>query len=351
MLTTDTSPRHAIAARYEAFRAAHPKAYLRDAAAALGVSEAELLVVTKGDAATPLDLSDLPALLADIAAWGALRTMSRNDDAVIEQDGRYEGLRFFERGMGQTVGSIDLRIFGWRWAHAWAVEDRTAQGTRRSIQFFDAHGTSIHKVFAPDAGPFEAFRATWGRPTAEPVLPAVTPAAPVVDRPDAEVDVGALTGRWDAMRDTHEFHGLLRALHVGRLQAMRLAGPDRARPVAAGALAAALRGAAAATEPVMIFVGNAGVVQIFIGTIRKVAPTPGWLNILDPGFNLHVRDGSVAHAFVVTKPTVDGPVRSLECYDRRGELVVQLFGKRHEGESTPAGWGAVLDAVLAEHAS
>jgi putative hemin transport protein len=348
--TTAPSPVVQLAARYDEFRARNPKAYLRDAAAALDVSEAELLVATKGDAATPLDLSDLPVLLADIAAWGDLRTMSRNDDAVIEQDGRYDGLRFFERGMGQTVGSIDLRIFGWRWVHAWAVEDVSPNGTRRSVQFFDTHGTSIHKVFAPSAEPFEALRARWGRPASEPTLPAVTPATTATDRPDADVDAAELHRRWDAMQDTHEFHGLLRELRVGRLQAMRLAGPDRAMPVAPDALAAALKGAADAGEKLMIFVGNTGVVQIFIGTIRKVVPTPGWLNILDPGFNLHVRDGSIAHAFVVTKPTVDGPVRSLECYDARGELVVQLFGKRLEGESTPAGWGAVLDAVVAEHA-
>jgi putative hemin transport protein len=176
--------------------------------------------------------------------------------------------------------------------------------------------------------------------------------APAEDvRPDEEIDVALLRERWDALKDTHDFFGLLRELGVTRTQALRLAGPERARPVdGEAALETALKGAAEADEKVMIFVGNHGLVQIFIGEIERVVRTKGWLNILDPGFDLHVREGAIADAWLVTKPTRHGPVRSLECYGADGETVLQLFGKRTEEESTPSGMAAILDRVVAAHA-
>ena len=343
-------PAAALAERFAAWREAHPRGYLRNAARDLGVTELELLVATGDEELVPLRVDDVPGLLRAVAAWGELRTMTRNDHAVLEQTGHYENLEFFGPAMGQTVGSIDLRIFASRWAHAFAHRTEGPKGPRCSVQFFDARGVNIHKVFTNDVAAWEALRDAWALDPRPSELPAVEPVPEETERADAEIDVAALHQRWDALQDTHDFFGLLRELGTTRTQALRLAGPERAAPVAPAALETALRGAAEDGEKVMIFVGNHGLVQIFIGEIQRVVPTEGWLNILDPGFDLHVRDGSISRAWVVTKPTRHGPVRSLECYGAEGETVLQLFGKRTEEESTPAGMGAILDRVLAAHA-
>lgn len=70
-------------------------------------------------------------------------------------------------------------------------------------------------------------------------------------------------------------------------------------------------------ETLMLFVGNRRLVQIFIGSIRRVVRTEGWLNVLDPSFHLHLRDRAIAQAWIVDKPTRHGPVRSLEWRIRR----------------------------------
>lgn len=336
-----------LAERYEALRAQDPKRYFRSLAAALGVSEAELLVAVHAPRLTRLSLRDLPGLFGAIAAIGTVRTMTRNDDAVIEQDGTYRNLQFSPRGMGQTVGDLDLRIFGWRWQSAFAFRDETPRGIRHSFQFFDGTGTNIHKVFVDDVAAFERIVADWRAGDGLPLLDAVTAMAPSPDRPDAAVDTAALQAAWDALQDTHDFHLLLQQQQVGRLQALRLAGPERARRVEPAALEALLELAKTQGERIMIFVGNHGLVQIFIGTIHRVARTPGWLNILDPGFNLHVREEGVASVWIVRKPTRDGVVSSLECYDAQGGLIVQLFGKRAEGEGAPVGWTRLVETVEA----
>ena len=335
-----------LSEQFAAWRAQNPRGYLRNAASELGVSELELLVATGGSDVRALRTDDIPGLLGTIAAWGELRTMTRNDHAVLEQTGHYENLAFFGPAMGQTVGSIDMRIFARHWLHAYAVVTPGKSAPRYSVQFFDAHGMSIHKVFTSDETAYRSLCAQWVPQHPLAGLPAVEAAIPETPRPDSEVDVAELHRRWDALEDTHDFIGLLKRCAVTRMQALRLAGESRVIPVNPEALQLTLQQAADAAENVMIFVGNRGLVQIYIGQIQRVIATSGWLNILDPKVDLHVRDGSISNAWVVTKPTRHGPVRSLECYGSCGETILQVFGKRTETDSTPPTMNAIFDSVL-----
>ena len=353
-VTGDLTVAAQITQRLADFFVANPRAHLRDAAVALDVPELSLLLVHATATAVPLRSDDWPGLLTGFETLGEVRTMTRNESAVIERTGTYVGVQSFG-AMGQAVGpELDIRAFYREWRSAWAVNTATEHGPRRSIQLFDASGDSIHKVFATDAG-VDAFDALVTRFRSDDAAASVAQpeARPVVaERPDADVDLPAFHARWDAMQDTHEFHGLLRELKLTRTQALRLAGPERARPVAANSIQLLLEGAAATGERVMIFVGNRGIVQIHIGTIHKVVRASGWLNILDPRFNLHLRDTDIASAWAVTKQSVEGPILSLELFDAAGATIAQVFGKRTEGTgSTPVGFKALMDTVVAECAA
>ncbi|MDZ7629928.1 MAG: ChuX/HutX family heme-like substrate-binding protein [Gemmatimonadaceae bacterium] len=335
----------ALRTRWLDYRAANPKVYLRDAAAVLGVSELALLLVSEATL-TRLRSADWPVLIAAFERFGAVRTMTRNEFAVIEQHGAFSRFESFG-AMAQTLGQIDTRMFLREWATAWAVESPVDGAVRRSVQVFDASGDSIHKFFVDEAQA-ELFAAFVTEFAVHDVPAPVFAARQVVqERPDAEIDTVGMLATWDAMTDTHQFHGLLRTYGVTRTQALRLAGPSRARRVPASALQQLLKGAASTGEKLMIFVGNRGIVQIYIGTIQRVVHAAGWLNILDPGFNLHARDTAFAESWVVTKSSADGPIRSLEVYDASGGTILQVFGKRLEGQgSTPPGFDRLLDDVL-----
>ena len=58
----------------------------------------------------------------------------------------------------------------------------------------------------------------------------------------------------------------------------------------------------------MIFVSSRGCIQIHTGEVRKLLPMGPWFNVMDPNFNLHLREDHVASAWVVKKPTTDGVV-------------------------------------------
>lgn len=336
--------------RWLAERQHEPRAHARDLAQRLGVSEAELVASAVGQSETAVTRAvrlrpDFRAIVADLPALGVLKTMTRNEHAVIEKHGAFTDVDTASQH-GLVLGKdIDLRLFFAPWSSGFAVVDVSPSGVRRSIQFFDRAGQSIHKVFVDGASGAAAFDALVARyrsddqSSTERVAPAES--IPALT-PDAEIDVAGFRAAWDRMTDTHEFFGLLRRFGVSRTQGLRLAGPERATQVLPVIVEPLLQRVAAESLPVMIFVGNPGLLQVVSGPIRRVARAGGWLNILDPGFNLHLRDEAVTEGWVVRKPTKDGTVTSLELFDAAGETVALFFAYRKEGQAAAVAWEHAL---------
>jgi putative hemin transport protein len=97
----------------------------------------------------------------------------------------------------------------------------------------------------------------------------------------------------------------------------------------------------------MVFVGNPGMLQIHSGPIQGVMSVGSWINVMDPRFNLHLRSDSVAQAWLVRKPTVDGIVTSVELFNDDGEAIAMFFGERKPGKPELSTWRALADDLLA----
>jgi putative hemin transport protein len=95
----------------------------------------------------------------------------------------------------------------------------------------------------------------------------------------------------------------------------------------------------------MVFVPNPGCIQIHTGPVKNVQRMGTWANVLDPMFNLHLREDLIAHAFVVEKPTSEGTVTSLELYAADGSSIAWLFGKRKPGIPELESWRALAKAL------
>ena len=321
---------------------------IRDAAHQLGVSEAQLLATGVGEHVTRL-AGNLRDLMMRMGELGPVMALTRNEAAVHEKEGVYQNITHGDQ-IGLVLGeAIDLRLLYDKWAFGYAVEERIGSDTRHSFQFFDACGDAIHKIYlreGADTLAFEALRDAWAAPLqipGETVLP--RPAGGAPDRPDDTVDAEALRLDWRAMRDTHQFFGLLKKHKVGRTQAFRLAGEEFARPLFTDTPARLLQGAAAARLDIMIFVGNPGCIQIHTGTVERIERTGPWINVLDPGFNLHLREDRIADAWVVRKPTRDGMVTSLELFDAEGRTIALFFGERKPGKAELPAWRTLVESL------
>ncbi len=349
MTTTAKSPHAAgLKQRWEGFRAANPKVRIRDAASQLGVSEAELVATSCGEGTVRLQ-GPWPQLLQDLEALGPAMALTRNASAVSEKQGVYRRTEFHGL-MGLVLDEgIDLRLFMNHWHHGFAVEVEGHHGPLCSLQFFDIDGTAVHKVYTTDRSDETAYDELVERYASdnqspgsevEPVEPAAAPLG------DNEVDLAGLEEGWRSLQDTHDFHRLLGRFNVGRVQALKLVPNDLACPVAPEAVHAILEGAVSRQLAIMVFVGSPGVIQIHSGPVRNIKQAGPWLNVLDQGFNLHLRADRIDSAWIVRKPTCDGIVSSLELYDASGETIALLFAKRKEGQSSSTVWTSLLEQVI-----
>jgi putative hemin transport protein len=341
--------------QWVALRAAEPKLRIRDAAQRLGVSEVELLATRTGQGVTRLR-PEHRAILEQVTQLGRVMALTRNNDVVHERKGEYQNPSLGPGPVGLFVGAeIDLRIFWGAWSTVFAVEEPGSDGTRHSLQFFATDGEAIHKIYLLPESNMQAYHELVERFRAaeqhEPL--ALQPApAPHGERPDAAIDVDAFRNEWLALKDTHDFHGMLRKHGVTRTQALRLAPEGLAVRTPASRFREVVTAAANEQVPIMVFVGNKGMIQIHSGVVTKLMDIPGWFNVLDPDFNLHVREAAIHSCWVVRKPSVDGTITAIECFDDQGEQIVQLFGKRKPGIPELASWRSLVGRLeqAEEHA-
>ena len=285
-------------------------------------------------------------ILTDLASARDLMALTRNEACVSEKHGAFREPSF-HGAMGQVVGEIDLRLFLDHWVYGYAVAEATRTKARLSLQFFDATGTAVHKIYVTDGTDLDRFEAVVGKYADAGVVPGqfAPPIEELAERPDDDVDTQGLLTAWKALEHSHDFFGLLRTFNVSRPQAMRLGAPAFTRRVPALAVHDLLDAAADRRVPLMIFVGNRGCIQIFSGQIGRVARVDAWLNVLDPRFNLHLRTDLIEHAWRVCKPSVRGNIHSLELYDATGFCFAQIFGERKPGTAERADWRSLVTAL------
>jgi len=330
---------------YESAKVENPKMRIRDIARHLNTSEAQLVALRAGEGVTPLN-NDFAGLLKDVHTAGHVMALTRNDHAVHERKGVYNNISF-EGMMGLALNEdIDLRLFMMNWKYGFAVQE----GDRKSLQFFDKTGEAVHKIYLTSQSDEAAYDQLVARYTSQEALPEVLPteaATPApAELPDTDIDAASFQKEWLALEDTHHFFGMIRKYKLTRTQALRLAPEGMVEELSADASRKMLQGASEQQVPIMVFVGSKGCIQIHTGTVNKVMEAGPWYNVMDPEFNLHLREDAIASTYLVKKPSVDGVVTSIEVFDAAGEMIVQFFGKRKPGNPELEVWRELV-ATLA----
>ena len=322
----------------------------KDAAAYLNISEGEAVAAHSGvhDSATKATPLKGPwvELLQALELCGPVMALTRNESTVHEKVGIYQNISATGH-MGLALGhDIDLRLFFGRWHAGFAVFEPASNADNppsQSLQFFDAHGMAIHKIFARAETDREAFNDIINQYADVEKTTEFTPApAKPAIKPDAELDAAGFTQAWSEMTDTHQMFGLINKFGAERQQAFRLVEgrfAERAKPEIVRML---LDEAAIDGTSIMVFVSSSGCIQIHSGPVKRiepmVTPTAQWINVLDAGFNLHLREDMIANAWIVSKPTDDGVVTSVETFDANGDLMAMFFGSRKPGIPELQAW-------------
>ena len=356
-----------LAERWSTLRTEQPKLQIRDAARALGVSEAQLLATNIGNGVTRLqsDGNQPREIMRAALDLGLVQAITRNENGVIEttgtaskfkqagdkseqadakQDPEQEARQRNIAG-GYLGGAIDLRFHFENWKYAFAVVQPGRDGKpTRSLQFFDANGTAVHKIYLrnePGVAVYDKLVAAFRMPQQSAELNVLAVAPKAAEKPDAEIDVKEFQLAWKDMTDVHQFAQIMREFHLSREQALRLAPAGVVERVTPEALRTLLENAAKDKVAIMVFLGNEGLTQIYSGKIEKTMAAGGFFNVLDPDFNLHIRDTALRSGWVVKR----GGVTSVEFFDKDGTQVVSFFGVRERGKPQPQAWVDLADSL------
>lgn len=326
----------------------------RDAARQLALSEGAVMAAHAVSQMSPLEASnaalatvpldgDWVRILQGLEGVGPVMALTRNEHVVHEKVGVYRNVSA-QGPVGLAIGpEIDLRLFLTHWHAGFHVVERHAhnpQGEQHSLQFFDRHGQAVHKVHAraqTDLSALDDLVQRHARPGDLPVFD-TAPAPRTHDRPDADIDCLGLGDAWSGMKDTHDFFPLLKRFQVGRLQALRLMEGVHTRRTPLVVIEQLLHEAARTGLSIMVFAGNAGCLQIHTGAVHRIDTRGPWLNVLDEGFNLHLRHDAIHESWLVSKPTDDGTVTSIELFDAQGDLIAMFFGERKPGRPELPAW-------------
>lgn len=340
MITTQ-----ALKERWDAFKEENPKARIRDAAKQLGVSEADLLATQLGDTVQRLE-GDFRELLKEVTTLGYVMALTRNDNIVHERKGVYEKVSFNDH-TGLVLGpDIDLRLFMSRWHFGFAVDENG----RKSLQFFDQDGTAVHKIYMTDQSDVAAYEALVQKYLAtdqNEVIVTVPYPEKEEETAEEEVDIQAFQESWLAMQDTHEFFGLLRKYKLDREEGIRMAPEGHSEQISVDQLKKIFETVAERELPIMIFASSPGCIQIHTGPVKKLVSMGPWYNVLDPEFNMHLREDQINTIWVTRKPTKDGIVTGLDLFDKEGNNIALIFGKRKPGIPEMKEWQDVVNEVIA----
>lgn len=302
--------------------------HARDAAASLGVSEAELIASECGERVTRL-AGHFDELVQHLPQLGRVKAVTRNASCAHEKSGVYEDVTA-SRHFGLAGGAdLNPRAFYRRWKFGYAVREQTRDGDRFSLRFYDASGAAVHKLYLDPESRVDRYHALVADFEAAHQEPGEIVAArerAIPEKPDSEIDVPALRTAWAAMQKPRDFASLLNRFKVTRMQALRLADPCFAYPLPVMSLRRLFLTAAGTAHPVLVALSNAAHIQIYDGPVTDVQAAGTTLDVRAADFRLRLREEFVYDAWAVRKPSIDGTAAFLEIFDEAGNATVVVFG-------------------------
>lgn len=335
-------------------KSVEPKLRNLDLAKRLGISEAELILLSLSENVIRLN-GDCKGLLKQMQYLGYVMALTRNEHCVHERKGIYENIEFYEShgNMGVAVNpDIDLRFFMNEWEYAFAIVMPRGNSKLYGFQFFNKRGEAVHKIYTTPKSDIDAFWKIVEDFKDEQTTEIEIDKSEIEAKKelnDTEINVDAFQNTWKNLTDTHQFFGMLRKYEVSRTQAFRLAPEGFTQQVPKDTVVEVLQAAAENETSIMCFLHSKGCVQIHTGKVKNLLFHGSWYNVMDPKFNLHLNMESVDTAWIVKKPTDDGIVTSLELFDKDGELITYFFGARKPGVPELEAWRTIIENVAIQH--
>jgi len=334
---THSNSAQALQQAWQTLRAGRPQLRIREAAALLEVGEAELVASGCCGNAVRLD-GPWPALLAEIGELGVLMGLTRNDEAVHEKTGRYDRIATAGDWLLLSGHGVDTALLTGHWHAGFAVCETTRIGERRSLQFFDARGAAVYKLYLTEQADrlryqrlVDAYRAADQSPKLD------LPAGPLPAGADSSA-VPGLPERWQRWFKTGFFTG-------------QETGIPSSRSIGIPVFTQFMLQLADMLLPIQIIVRNQAAIQVHEGPIRNLMIGGPWFNVLDDDFNLHLNHTAIAGLRTVNLPYRGHNLQGLQLRNAHGQTIASLFGQYDPAGGDNTLWNDLLAGLPGENAN
>ncbi|AHF02351.1 hypothetical protein THIAE_08140 [Thiomicrospira aerophila AL3] len=317
----------------------------RNAAQLMGISE--LMYVLLGDLQKIhfIRKQDFKPLLQAFSGQFAM-ALTRNDAVVLEHTGElcYECYASGLVGWSQQDWLAEFDLSCWHYA-IWLGAD-----SRPSLQFYDASGEALHKLFVVDQtdrqgfmnaiAPFLMNPQDWAREVGVEGDPARSSREAGIERwlfmklqaclKEHEsvkscrlIDKEALLLDWRLLSHRDNIGSLFKQYKITRPAGYALLseGVFQLDTSALGQIFNHVRDKHLAVK---ITVANAGAIQTHRGLVNKLVTVGPWFNVLDPAFNMHLMETEVASIWLLTKGFDDDFAAHIECFDHQERLIISI---------------------------
>ncbi|MCC5833432.1 MAG: hypothetical protein JJU20_01750 [Opitutales bacterium] len=248
-----------VRAKWDALQSNSSSLRSREAATAIGCSEAELVASGCGSQQVlALDLAQLPKGLGELARMGSWLWLLRNEASVLEVDAPIELQSSEPKQLLFSGEKLSIEIDREAIDSAFYVE--TSKWLKRSIQLFDKAGEAILKIYLRDSRRTEAAD-QWAQALALEAIP-------------SQLELTELATRFPVT-----------TLHT------------ETRSIPQQAYRQLLESARDLNCPVTIQAANNGGYLRVQAIPRTLKSIDSWFNILDPGLNLHLREEWISEAW------------------------------------------------------
>lgn len=329
---------------WSAYKAANPKVRIRNAAAELGITELELLSTNIGESCVRLRADIIP-LLEVLPTLGQVMALTRSEAAVHEVTQSFGELHLRKQTALFLRPGQDTRYFTTSWKHVLAVNE----DNRKSLQFFNQFGDAIHKIFLVESSNVEAYEQITERFIDDNQSSVLTVEKRAESNSESmDIDEDKLRLRWSQIKDVHEGGQIVKEFGGNRPNIYQALGNDYATSLPYDFIEQLLKHLSENKLSSMIFVQNEDAVQSHAGTTSRLLRTGPWFNVLDPHFNLHLNTELISQVWLITKPSNNGWVHTLNVFDHQKNEFMIMTDNRRRGEEESAEWFAAIQNLIAE---
>ncbi len=292
----------------------------------MGISEAEALLLDKENIYQYIQ-SDFARLLPYLSLLGKVRVCTKNSSCKHTKIGAYTYTSNYENTHLLSGADMDLRLLLDVW-HIGVIVESTGG---KSLHFFDKAGQELHAIHlidgASDVEVFDTIKKNFCVP-----LEVLPPFEKLVRNDNttllSKLQETDFRKEWEDLSDAHLFQSLLNKYGLSRLQALESATAHRAQRSDAVFVRKVLNTCAKQQLSIMVFIYNQGCIQIHTGPIINLIDQGDRYIIKDNAFILEIAWERIKDIWIVSKPTREGDIHSIELLDAQGNLILQLFGER-----------------------